>query len=193
MKDSITKPPEKEPKSITPVADQGQGGLEAKTGSNLTTQLSIALTKDNPALTRTPKSQSKQTPPSKIAEDGTTKGRLLLPPEIALTKDNPDPKAPKSQRKQPAPSFQNCREWCSARTTAHCLQQETQGVKVSQALQEGRLGKKEVFGNQAFAAWFSRTAKHTGLAFAKCVGLWADVNMKKPPSLNPTTKLLCSS
>ncbi|CAJ1928857.1 unnamed protein product [Cylindrotheca closterium] len=72
MKDSITNPPKKDPNSIMTVADQGQGGLEAKTRSNLTTQSSIALTKDNPAIT-TPK--RKQPPPSKTAEDGAVQGQ----------------------------------------------------------------------------------------------------------------------
>ncbi|CAJ1962481.1 unnamed protein product [Cylindrotheca closterium] len=67
MKDNLINPPEKAPNLITTVADQGQGGLEAKTRSNLTTQSSIALTKDNPAIT-TPKRSSKRHP-SETAKD----------------------------------------------------------------------------------------------------------------------------
>ncbi|CAJ1954066.1 unnamed protein product [Cylindrotheca closterium] len=155
MKDSITNPPEKDPNSIMTVADQGQGGLEEKTRSNLTTQSSIALTKDNPAIT-TPKRSSKRTP-SPTAEDGVMKGRSLFPSEVAqgqdgptakarsdsttplsinLTKHNPNRTTTKSQRKQPPPS-KTAEGWRSARTAARCLHQETQGVKVSPALQEG--------------------------------------------------------
>ncbi|CAJ1966313.1 unnamed protein product [Cylindrotheca closterium] len=62
--------------------DQGQGGLEEKTRSNSTTQLTVDLVKDDPRddpmeLFQTvwhalipPKSGHKQPPPSKIAEDG---------------------------------------------------------------------------------------------------------------------------
>ncbi|CAJ1946959.1 unnamed protein product [Cylindrotheca closterium] len=121
MKDSITTPLEKDPNLIMTVADQGQGGLEEKTRSNLTTQLSIALTKDSPITT--PKRSSKQNP-SKTAKDGAMKGCSLFPSEIAqgqdgltvkaqlnsttplpinLTKDNPDPTNTKSQCKQPPP------------------------------------------------------------------------------------------
>ncbi|CAJ1929823.1 unnamed protein product [Cylindrotheca closterium] len=81
MKANIINPPEKDPNLITTVADQGQGGLEEKTRSNSTTQLSIALTKDNPAIT-TPKRSSKQNP-SETAEDGAMKGRSLFPSEVA--------------------------------------------------------------------------------------------------------------
>ncbi|CAJ1934970.1 unnamed protein product [Cylindrotheca closterium] len=124
MKANIINPPEKDPNLSTTVADHGQGGLEAKTRSNSTTQLSIALTKDNPAIT-TPKRSSKRYP-SETAEDGAMKGRSLFPSEVAqgqdvplvntrrnpttpssidLTKDNPpDPTTSKSQRKQPPPS-----------------------------------------------------------------------------------------
>ncbi|CAJ1945038.1 unnamed protein product, partial [Cylindrotheca closterium] len=123
MKDNIVNPPEKDPNLIMTVADQGQGGLEAKTRSNSTTQSSIALTKDNPAIT-TPKRSSKRNP-SETAEDGAKKGRPLFPSavpqvqdvtvntrpnpttplSIELTKDNlPDPTTSKSQRKHPPPS-----------------------------------------------------------------------------------------
>ncbi|CAJ1954956.1 unnamed protein product [Cylindrotheca closterium] len=123
MKDNIVNPPEKDPNLIMTVADQGQGGLKAKTRSNSTTQLSIALTKDNPAIT-TPKRSSKRNP-SETAEDGAMKGRSLFPSavpqvqdvtvntrpnpttplSIELTKDNPpDPTTSKSQRKHPPPS-----------------------------------------------------------------------------------------
>ncbi|CAJ1950996.1 unnamed protein product, partial [Cylindrotheca closterium] len=139
MKDSIINPPEKDPNSIMTVADQGQGGLEEKTRSNSTTQLSIALTKDNPAIT-TPKHISKQNP-SKTAEDGAMKGRSLFPSEVAqgqvgltakarsntspllidLTKDNPDPTITKSQRKQPPlpkpPRMAQCKDGRSLPTT----------------------------------------------------------------------------
>ncbi|CAJ1948651.1 unnamed protein product [Cylindrotheca closterium] len=123
MKDNIVNPPEKDPNFIMTVADQGQGGLEAKTRSNSTTQSSIALTTDNPAIT-TPKRSSKRNP-SETAEDGAMKGHSLFPSEvpqgqdvtvntcpnlttplsIKLTKDNlPDPTTSKSQRKHPPPS-----------------------------------------------------------------------------------------
>ncbi|CAJ1970380.1 unnamed protein product [Cylindrotheca closterium] len=72
MKDNIVNPPEKDPNLIMTVADQGQGGLKAKTRSNLTTQSLIALTKDNPAI-MTPKRSSKRHP-SETAEDGAMKG-----------------------------------------------------------------------------------------------------------------------
>ncbi|CAJ1937382.1 unnamed protein product, partial [Cylindrotheca closterium] len=104
MKDNIINPPEKAPNFITTVADQGQGGLEAKTRSNSTTQSSIALTKDNPAIT-TPKRSSKRFP-SETVEDGAMLGRSLFSSEVAQGQDDnpPDPTTSKSQRKQPPPS-----------------------------------------------------------------------------------------
>ncbi|CAJ1964447.1 unnamed protein product [Cylindrotheca closterium] len=91
MKDSIINPPEKDPNSIMTVADQGQGGLEEKNRSNSTTQSSIALTKDNPAIT-TPKRRSKRYP-SKTAEDGAMKGRSLFPSDVAQGQDGSMAKA----------------------------------------------------------------------------------------------------
>ncbi|CAJ1948123.1 unnamed protein product [Cylindrotheca closterium] len=118
----MVNPPEKDLHLITAVADQGQGGLKGKTQSNSTAQSSIALTKDNPAIT-TPKRSSKQNP-SETAKDGAMNGHSLFPSEVAqgqdvptantrpnlttplsidFTKDNPDPTTSKSQRKQPPP------------------------------------------------------------------------------------------
>ncbi|CAJ1953178.1 unnamed protein product [Cylindrotheca closterium] len=97
MKANIINPPEKDPNLIMTVADQGQGGLEAKTRPNSTTQSSIALTKDNPAIT-TPKRSSKRYP-SETAKDGAMKGCSLFPSEVAQGQD-----VPTSQRKQPPPS-----------------------------------------------------------------------------------------
>ncbi|CAJ1936837.1 unnamed protein product [Cylindrotheca closterium] len=156
MKANITNPPEKDPNLITTVADQGQGGLEAKTRSNSTTQSSIALTKDNPAIT-TPKRSSKRYP-SETAEDGAMKGSLLFPSEVAqgqdvptvntrpnpttpssidLTKDNlPDPTTSKSQRKQPPPS-KTAKDGAVQGQSLVAYINETQGVTVLQALQEG--------------------------------------------------------
>ncbi|CAJ1958037.1 unnamed protein product, partial [Cylindrotheca closterium] len=184
MKDSIVNPPEKDPNSIMTVADQGQGGLEEKTRSNSTTQSSIALTKDNPAIT-TPQRRSKRNP-SKTAEDGAMKGRSLLPSEVAqgqvglmakarsnsttplsidLTKDNPDPTITKSQRKQPPPS----KTAEDGAVQGRPLVAYNKKLKVSKF---HRLYKKawrqEVFGNQAFITWSSRTAEHFGQAISKC-------------------------
>ena len=134
MNDSITNPPEKDPKSIMTVPDQGQGGLEEKTRSNSTTLTTIALTKDNPAST-THNSRRKQPPPSKIAEDGARKGRPL----VAFTKK----------------------------------------VKVSKLYKlYKKAWKKETFGNQAFATWYSRTVANRGLDIAKCPGHWAVVDVE---------------
>ncbi|CAJ1935350.1 unnamed protein product [Cylindrotheca closterium] len=193
MKDSIINPPEKDPNSIMTVADQGQGGLEEKNRSNSTTQLSIALTKDNPAIT-TPKRSSKRNP-SKTAEDGAMKGRSLFPSEVAqgqdaltanarsnlttpsfidLTKDNPDPKNIKSQRKQPPPS----------KTAEDGAVQGRPFVAYNKNLKVSKFHRlykkawrKEAFGNQAFITWSSRTAEYSGRAISKCPGWWADVNM----------------
>ena len=134
MNDSIANPPEKDPKSIMTVADQGQGGLEEKTRSNSTTLTTIALTKDNPAST-THQSRRKQPPPSKIAEDGARKGRPL----VVFTKKVKVSKLHKFYKKA----------W-----------------------------KKETFGNQAFATWYSRTVANRGLDIAKCPGHWAVVDVE---------------
>ncbi|CAJ1945801.1 unnamed protein product [Cylindrotheca closterium] len=99
MKDNIVNPPEKDPNLIMTVADQGQGGLEEKTRSNSTTQSSIALTKDNPAIT-TPK-RSRKRNPSETAEDGAMKGRSLFPSGVPQGQDvtvntRPNPTTPLS-------------------------------------------------------------------------------------------------
>ncbi|CAJ1935503.1 unnamed protein product [Cylindrotheca closterium] len=82
--------------------DQGQGGLEEKTRSNLTTQLTVDLVKDDPSddpmeLFETvwhalipPKSGHKQPPPSKIAQDGALKGQpLVASPKKPNPSDDP--------------------------------------------------------------------------------------------------------
>ncbi|CAJ1944932.1 unnamed protein product, partial [Cylindrotheca closterium] len=192
MKDSIINPPEKDPNSIMTVADQGQGGLEEQTRSNSTTQSSIALTKDNPAIT-TPKRISKRNP-SKTAEDGAMNGRSLLPSEVAqgqvgltakarshtspslidLTKDNPDPTITKSQRKQPLPS----KTAEDGAVQGRPLVAFNKNLKMSKFHRlYKKAWRKEVFGNQAFITWSSRTAEYSGRAISKCPGWWADVNM----------------
>ncbi|CAJ1934069.1 unnamed protein product [Cylindrotheca closterium] len=192
MKDSIINPPEKDPNSIMTVADQGQGGLEEKKRSNSTTQLSIALTKDNPAIT-TPKRISKRNP-STTAEDGAMNGRSRLPSEVAqgqvgltakarshtspssidLTKDNPDPTITKSQRKQPLPS----KTAEDGAVQGRPLVAYNKNLKVSKFHRlYKKAWRKEVFGIQAFITWSSRTAEYSGRAISKCPGWWADVNM----------------
>ncbi|CAJ1966195.1 unnamed protein product [Cylindrotheca closterium] len=193
MKDSIISPPEKDLNSIMTVADQGQGGLEEKTRSNSTTQLSIALTKDSPAIT-TPKRISKRNP-SKTAEDGAMTGRSLLPSEVAqgqvgltakarsnlttpllidLTKDNPDPTNTKSHRKQPPPS----KTAKDGAVQGRPLVAYNKNLKVSKFHRlYKKAWRKEVFGNQAFITWSSRTAEYSGRAISKCPGWWTDVNM----------------
>ncbi|CAJ1962762.1 unnamed protein product [Cylindrotheca closterium] len=192
MKDSITNLPEKDPNSIMTVADQGQGGLEEKTRSNLTTQSSIALTKDNPAIT-TPKRSSKRTP-SPTAEDGAMKGRSLFPSEVAqgqdgptakarsdlttpssidLTKDNPNRTTTKSQRKQPPPS----KTAEDGAVQGRPLVAYTKKLKVSKFHRlYKKAWRKEVFGNEAFITWSSRTADHSGWAISKCPGWWAEAS-----------------
>ncbi|CAJ1931736.1 unnamed protein product [Cylindrotheca closterium] len=192
MKDSITNPPEKDPNSIMTVADQGQGGLEEKTRSNSTTQSSIALTKDNPAIT-TSQRRSKRYP-SKTAEDGAMKGRSLFPSDVAqgqdgsmakarsnsttpsstdFTEDNPDTMLSKSQRKQTPPS----KTAEDGAVQGRPLVAYTKKLRVSKF---HRLYKKawrqEVFGNQAFITWSSRTAEHFGHAISKCPGWWAEAS-----------------
>ncbi|CAJ1960543.1 unnamed protein product [Cylindrotheca closterium] len=169
MKDSVTNPPEKDPNSIMTVADQGQGGLKEKTRSNSTTQSSIALTKDNPAIT-TPKRSSKRTP-SPTAEDGVMKGRSLFPSEVAqgqdgptakarsdlttplsidLTKDNPNRTTTKSQRKQPPPS----KTAEDGAVQGRPLVAYTKKLKVSKFHRlYKKAWRKEVFGNEAFITW----------------------------------------
>jgi hypothetical protein len=137
MNDSIANPPEKDPKSIMTVADQGQGGLEEKTRSNSTTLTTIALTKDNPAST-THQSRRKQPPPSKIAEDGARKGRPL----VVFTKKVKVSKLHKFYKKA----------W-----------------------------KKETFGNQAFATWYSRTVANRGLEIE------GDIDDREAQQKLPTT------
>ncbi|CAJ1940508.1 unnamed protein product, partial [Cylindrotheca closterium] len=161
MKDSIINPPEKDPNSIMTVADQGQGGLKEKKRSNSTTPLSIALTKDNPAIT-TPKRISKRNP-SKTAEDGAMKGRSLLPSEVAQesTQATPPSKTAEDGAVQGRP-----------------LVAYNKNLKVSKFHRlYKKAWRKEVFGNQAFITWSSRTAEYSGRAISKCPGWWADVNM----------------
>ncbi|CAJ1962479.1 unnamed protein product [Cylindrotheca closterium] len=193
MKDSIINPPEKDPNSIMTVADQGQRGLEEKNRSNSTTPSSIALTKDNPAIT-TPKRISKRNP-STTPEDGAMTGDSLFPSEVAqgqvglsakaqlnlttpllidLTKDNPDPTNTKSQRKQPPPS----KTAEDGTVQGRPLVAYNKNLKVSKFHRlYKKAWRKEVFGNQAFITWSSRTAESSGRAISKCPGWWADVNM----------------
>ncbi|CAJ1934753.1 unnamed protein product [Cylindrotheca closterium] len=192
MKDSTTNPPEKDPNSIMTVADQGQGGLEEKTRSNSTTQSSIALTKDNPAIT--PSQLRSKRSPSKTAEDGAMKGSSLVPSDVAqghdgsmakaqsnsttpsstdFTEDNPDTMLSKSQRKQTPPS----KTAEDGAVQGRPLVAYTKKLRVSKF---HRLYKKawrqEVFGNQAFITWSSRTAEHFGHAISKCPGWWAEAS-----------------
>ncbi|CAJ1962225.1 unnamed protein product [Cylindrotheca closterium] len=85
------------------------------------------------------KSQRKQPPPSKTAEDGAVQGRPL----VAYNKK----------------------------------------LKVSKF---HRLYKKawrqEVFGNQAFITWSSRTTEHFGQAISKCPGWWAEASTDQADS-----------